>query len=119
MEMYLVTYNKHLESTYALQKQIMNSVVIAIKTISVKPLEIGNMMYFYTKVGEIDVPAYCYKTDYDQAIFEGKTPMFMPIFDEENTGYFGWSDFGECCNIFDVIRAKLLNDDTKGESKGR
>lgn len=100
MEKYSDLYKKHLESLRSLEMSIMDSIVIAIKIISVKPLAIGNMEYFYVNENGTDVPAYKYKNSGDD---------FLPIYDKDNTGEFGWSDFGECCRIFDVIRYTLFN----------
>lgn len=109
MEKYSDLYKKHLESLRSLEMSIMDSIVIAIKTISVKPLEIGNMVYYYVDYNGVEVPAYCYKADYDRSKFAFKDPAeFLPIYDKDNTGEFGWSDFGECCRIFDVIRHTLF-----------
>jgi hypothetical protein len=109
MESYSDIYKKHLESLTALEKSIMDSIVIAIKTISVKPLEIGNMVYYYVNDNGVEVPAYCYKGEYDRTIFEHKEPTFLPIYDIQGFGEYGWQDFSECCRIFDVIRNKLIS----------
>ena len=110
MEKYQDIYTKHLESIAALKKHLMDSIVIAIKTISVKPLEIGNMVYYYVDYNGVEVPAYCYKADYDRSKFAFKDPTgFLPIYDEHGTGVYGWQDFSECCKIFDMIRYTLFN----------
>jgi glyoxylase-like metal-dependent hydrolase (beta-lactamase superfamily II) len=60
-------------------------------------------MVYYTckdENGE-EVPAYCYASDYRNG------EPFLPIYDKNNSGVYGWSDFNECCRIFDVIRNKI------------
>lgn len=72
---------------------------------------IGNMLYGVTKVGDKVVPAYCYRTDYF-ARKNGQTfaDVALPIWDRENTLNFGWSDFTECCRIFDMVVNRLNKD---------
>lgn len=105
MEKFQDVYAKHLESIKALQASIMDSVVIAIKTISVEPLEIGNMLYYYVEHNGKDVPAYMYKSDKIDNTDSG----WLPIYDDQSTYEYGWSDFEECCKIFDMIRHRLIN----------
>jgi hypothetical protein len=109
MESYSDIYKKHLESLTALEKSIMDSIVIAIKTISVEPLKIGNMVYYYVEDNGVEVPAYCYRVEYGRALSEHKEPTFLPIYDFQGFGEYGWQDFSECCRIFDVIRNKLIS----------
>ena len=100
MEKYSDLYKKHLESLWALERSLMDSIVIAIKTISVEPLKIGNMEYFYVNEDGKDVPAYRYKDSGDN---------FKPIYDYQGLCEYGWANFNECCKIFDVIRYTLFN----------
>jgi len=109
MEKYSDLYKRHLENLNSLERSIMDSVVIAIKTISVKPLEIGNMVYYYVEDNGVELPAYCYRCDYDKAILKNEEPVFLPIYDIQGLGEYGWSNFDECCKIFDVIRYTLFN----------
>lgn len=103
MESYLEQYKYMNQRVDEFKKSTLNGVVNIIKWIETKPLSIGNMVYFYcTDENGNEVPAYCYKSDY---IKGGK---FLPIYDENNTGEFGWSDFEECCRIFEVIRKECL-----------
>lgn len=100
---HLEEYERQIKNLNKFKHDIMRSVVTSIKTISVKPLHIGNMVYFYTEHKGEDVPAYCYKSEYEET-----NPTFLPIYDEDNTLEFGWSDFSECCRIFDVIENTLF-----------
>ena len=104
MEKYIDGYNKIMQQAEDYKATIMESIVSHIKTIAVHPVHIGNMVYYYVNHNGKDVPAYCYYNDYKQ----GNT-TFLPIYDSENTGEFGWTDFSECCRIFDVIRDRLTD----------
>ena len=103
MENYLISYQSLLESTKIFKKMIMDNVVMWIKAVHAKPITIGNMVYWITSLDGEDVPAYCYLSDFQ------KGGGFLPIYDEYNTGEFGWSDFSECCRIFDVIYNAIQN----------
>lgn len=99
---YKEEYKERLNLVQYFKENTMDAVVKMIKTISVKPLHIGNHWFFYVKHKGKEVPAYCHQKDYKEGA------KFLPIYDEDNTGKFGWSDFSECCRIFDVIRKHLL-----------
>ena len=98
MENYLISYQSLLESTKIFKKMIMDNVVVWIRAVGGKPIIIGNMVYWAIIMNGEDVPAYCYLSDYKNG------GPFLPIYDENNTGLFGWSDFSECCRIFNEIR---------------
>ena len=102
--MFLNDYEKRVKALENYKKAIINEVVNIIKTISVDPVIIGNMVYFYVQENGKDVPAYCYLRDYDK-----NNPKWLPIYDSNNTGEFGWYEFEQCCRIFDVIRNKVMN----------
>ena len=55
---------------------------------------IGNMVYGIVN----GVPAYCYFRDYAT-----EREGFLPIWDKENSGEYGWSDFNEVAKIYDMI----------------
>jgi hypothetical protein len=97
-------YETALKSVKGTRKMILAVVVMWIKAVYAKPIIIGNMVYWVTTLDGEDVPAYCYLSD-----FPPKDGGFLPIYDENNTGEFGWSDFSECCRIFDVILDKIEN----------
>lgn len=98
MEKYSDIYNKQLESTKAIQRMIMDHIVAVFKVGNLEPLWIGNMVYFFFEINGVEVPVYAYFNDYQTGDFN-----WLPIYDEDNTGEFGWSDFSECCRIFDEI----------------
>lgn len=100
---YKEMYDLSLKHVDDVKRQIMQSVVVAIKTISTKPIRIGNLVFYYVKHDGKDVPAYCYVRDYKE-----NEAKFLPIYDIGNTGEYGWSDFGECCRIFELIIGALL-----------
>lgn len=99
MDKYIEIYERALSHVDDVKGYIMSSIVLAIKSISVKPLELGNGKYFYVEEDGVEVPAY-----WDEYLNNWK-----PIYDRHNTGAFGWSDFSECCRIFEAIRRKLFN----------
>lgn len=102
--MFLSDYEKRVKALENYKQAIINEVVHIIKAISVDPVIIGNMVYFYVRENGKDVPAYCYLSDYNK-----NNPKFLPIYDKDNTCEFGWNNFEECCRIFDVIRNTLMN----------
>lgn len=104
MEKYLEQYQQKMIAVEDFKASTLDSIVTNIKVIAVNPVHIGNMVYYYVNHNGKDVPAYCYYNDYKQ----GNT-TFLPIYDSENTGEFGWTDFSECCRIFDVIRDRLTD----------
>ena len=85
------------------KRSVLNGIVSILKRVEATPLFIGNMAYYICEDenGE-EVPAYCYARDYKN----GKP--FLPIYDKNNNGEYGWADFNACCRIFDVIRNKVL-----------
>ena len=99
MESYLEQYERVKKTENEFKKSVLNDVMSILKS----PLFIGNMVYYICEDenGE-DVPAYCYVRDYRN----GKP--FLPIYDKNNNGEYGWSDFNACCCIFDVIRNRVL-----------
>lgn len=103
METYLEQYERVKKTEDEFKKSVLNSIVSILKCVETKHLFIGNMVYYTCKDenGE-EVPAYCYASDYRNG------EPFLPIYDKNNSGVYGWSDFNECCRIFDVIRNKVL-----------
>ena len=96
-------YSGILKTADEFKANAMGSVVNNIKTIATKPVQIGNHWFYYVNHNGKDVPAYCHMNDYNES-----NPKFLPIYNEDNTGEFGWSDFMECCRIFDLINGRLL-----------
>lgn len=104
MEKYLNQYRVHLGSLESFKEATMSSVVMWIKAVVGSPLVIGNMVYYFVKDKRgMEVPAYCYLRDF------GPNCVFYPIYDADETCEFGWTDFDECCRIFDVIRDTISN----------
>lgn len=101
---YLETYKQHLQRIDDFKKDTLKSVVTAIKTISTKPFLIGNIWIYYVTVDGVDVPAFCFSKAYHKDADEDK---FYPIYDEYGKGEHSWSDFKECCIIFDKIMRRL------------
>ena len=94
---------KKQEETF--KQSVLSQMVAAIKIISVDPYILGNMVYSVcTDEHGNEVPAYCYKNDYLKGSYK-----FLPIYDAENSGEYGWSDFAACCRIFDVIYRNLVH----------
>lgn len=96
-------YNEIIKRVDNFKISTINSVVNNIKTIAAKPIHIGNHWFYYVSHNGKDVPAYCHFRDYNE-----NNSKFLPIYDEDNTGEFGWSDFMECCRIFDLINDRLF-----------
>ena len=87
------------------KNQCLVSVVNLFKTIQMKPIEIGNMVYYICKdESGKEVPAYCYKSDY-----KGNEGDFKPIYDRNETHEFGWICFNDVVRILDVIRERIMN----------
>lgn len=101
MGVYSEMYETALKSVKDTRRMILAVVATWIKAVYSKPIIIGNMVYWVIKINGEDVPAYCQLNDYKTG------GIFWPIYDEDNTGEFGWSDFSECCRIFDVICDKI------------
>jgi hypothetical protein len=99
METYKETYQriKKLERDFI--ESALTGVVNIIKTIFVKPVNIGNMVYYYVEYNGREVPAYCYLSDYRKGEYK-----FEPIYDELGYGEFGWADFEEVARILDLIK---------------
>ena len=103
MESYLEQYERIKKTEDDFKKSVLNSIVSILKRVETKHLFIGNMVYYICEDENGDeVPAYCYERDYRNGC------PFLPIYDKNNSGEYGWSDFNECCRIFDVIRNKVL-----------
>ena len=102
MERYTDTYAAALKNLIEVKHIIMLSVADNLKCIAAKPIHIGNSWYYVVNHNGKDVPGYCPQCDYDPS-----NPKFLPIYDEDNSGEFGWSNFTECCRIFNAIRDKL------------
>lgn len=98
-------YKQNLQKMEDFKRACLGSVSSLFTTIHLKPIEIGNMVYYICKdeYGN-SVPAYCYKSDY-----KGNEDDFKPIYDRDNTGEFGWYDFDQVVRILDVIRDRIMN----------
>lgn len=105
---HLEAYNQQISNLDDFKRNSMNSIVSIIKTIITKPLHIGNHWFYYVEYKGREVPAYCHQRDYKE-----ENPKFLPIYDEDNMGEFGWSDFKECCRIFDLIENKIFGKEIK------
>lgn len=103
MESYLEQYERIKKTEDEFKKSVLNDIVSILKRVETKHLLIGNMVYYICKDenGE-EVPAYCYERDYRNG------EHFLPIYDQNNSGEYGWTDFNACCRIFDVIRNRVL-----------
>lgn len=97
-------YENALKNLNEVKHNIIVGITSNIKCIAAKPIHIGNYWIFVAKYNGKDVPGYCHQRDYDP-----NNPKFLPIYDENNRGRFGWSDFAECCQIFDLISERLKN----------
>ena len=96
METYLESYKRLKRTEQEFKKSVLNGVVNMIECIHVNPIKIGNMEYSVCKNNRGEkVPAYRYLAD--------KDAEFKPIYDEEGMYEFGWTDFEDCCRIFDLI----------------
>jgi len=71
-----------------------------------KKLTIGNMVYGVLG----NMVTYCYLADVGT-----DKEHFYPIWDRDEMGDFGWSDFSECCGIYDVICNTLIKTNSNGE----
>lgn len=89
------------------KEDVEHKVAELLKYHAKKPIVIGNMVYKTIVKGGKDIPAYCYLSDFDPR--SKHQYVFQPIWDKENMGLFGWSNFEECCRIFDVISNRILN----------
>lgn len=110
MTNYLEEYSKAVQTLEAFKKSIMSGVVNLIKTIALKPIEIGNYVYYYIKNddGE-DVPAFLPTFAYD-----GKnTDNFVPIYNDgtkfNGSNAYGVARFEDACEHFDKIRKMFEN----------
>ena len=98
--LYYNNYRAALDNLKDTRKTILSNLVHNIKIVAAKPIAIGNMEYFYITMPDgREVPAYRHLSDKDKD--------FLPIYDEDDTGEYGWSDFSACCRLFDVIYNKL------------
>lgn len=102
MERYTDIYAAALNNFNEVKHNIIVGIASNIKCIAAKPIHIGNHWFYVVNHNGKDVPGYCHQRDYDP-----NNPKFLPIYDEDNSGEFGWSDFTECCRIFNVIRDNL------------
>lgn len=107
MTTYLEEYQQKLKALEDFKNSVENAIVVMFETIDDKPIHIGNMVYYYIWLEDcqVFVPAYCYESDYDEKL---GTENFEPIYDRYGSGTFGWTDFSECCRIFEVIRKHLM-----------
>ena len=92
-------YADALKNLNEVKHNIITSVASNIKCIAAKPIHIGNYWFYVVNYNGEDMPAYCHQKGYNP-----KIPRFLPIY-----GWLGWSDFAECCRIFDLIRERLKN----------
>ena len=105
--MYTEEYLLKVKKLEDFKQECLGSVVTLFTTIQLKPIEIGNMVYYICKdENDMFVPAYCYLCDYT-----GSESDFKPIYDKYQTCDFGWTDFNEVAKILDVIRNKIMRDE--------
>ena len=102
MKKYRGLYEDVLNNFESAKHDIIVNLAHDIKHIASKPIHIGNHWFYVVKENGEDVPAYCH-----QKYYNPNSPKFKPIYDSKNSGEFGWSDFGECCRIFDSIDGRL------------
>ena len=104
----LETYKETYQRIKSIEKQfienMLNDIVTYFKTIVLKPVIMGNIVYFYCEENNKDVPAYCYLTDYNEGRKE-----FKPIYDRNNTMEFGWANIECVISILDALKLKLYN----------
>lgn len=103
MDSYLEQYKRVNQMVDNFKEATLKGIVNIIKCIETKPLHIGNHWFYYVEYKGREVPAYCHQHDYKE-----ENPKFLPIYDEDNMGEFGWSDFEECCRIFDLIKSRIF-----------
>ena len=103
--MYTEEYNRVQQRMEDFKRECLGSVSTLFTTIQLKPIEIGNMVYYICKdeLGNT-VPAYCYKSDY-----KGNEGDFKPIYDRNETHEYGWICFNDVVRILDVIRDRIMN----------
>lgn len=92
-------YANALNNLNEVKHNIIVGIASNIKCIAPKPIHIGNYWFYVVNHNGEDVPAYCHQNDYCP-----NNPKFFPIY-----GRFGWTDFAECCRIFDLISERLKN----------
>jgi len=97
-------YSSTMQKVKELQDNIETKVTeVMIKAeLHLHPKTIGNLDYSVIKEGDKYVPAYRYTRN--------KNGDFVPIYDREHTGEFGWYDFNECCKLFDLILRNITKD---------
>lgn len=72
-------------------------IVNLFKTVWLKPIRMGNRIYYYCDYKGKEVPAYFDELDND----------FRPIYDEDGEKLFGWADIENVVKIFDALRDKF------------
>ena len=92
-------YANALKNLNEVKHNIIVGIASNIKCIAAKPIHIGNHWFYVVNHNGEDVPGYCHQCDYNPT-----KPKFLPIY-----GILGWSDFEECCRIFDLISERLKN----------
>lgn len=92
-------YANALNNLNEVKHNIIVGIASNIKCIAAKPIHIGNHWFYVVNHNGEEVPGYCHQSDYDP-----NNPKFLPIY-----GILGWSDFEECCRIFDLISERLKN----------
>ena len=90
------------------KEECLGSVTTLFTNIQMKPLTIGNMVYYIVEYKGRYVPAYCYLQDYERLVKAGKEVEFLPIYDEDETHEFGWICFNDVVRILDVIRERIM-----------
>lgn len=105
VESYKERYDKIKKQEEQFIDFMFNDIVSFFADVWMKPLTIGNMVYFYTEYNGRYVPAYCYLNDYERGDIS-----WLPIYDENNSGCFGWSNIEEVVRILDVIRDKFYKE---------
>lgn len=102
---HLEEYRKRMADIADFRSRVVSSVASQIRTLCKEPIVIGNMVYYYMTYKGKEVPAYCYLGEYRNG------GSFNPIYDEDDTQEFGWSNFEDCCRIFDMIEKTLFEEE--------
>lgn len=101
---FMTEYKEVRDNVKCYEHATMEKVVKMLRGVG-KPLLLGNTAYWICNdtLGN-SVPAYCERSEY---IKNRNMSLFMPIYDEFKTCEYGWSEFGDCCRIFDAIKKKI------------
>ena len=105
----MTTYKERYEQIKKQEEEfvdvMLNEIVALFTIVWLKPVTIGNMVYYYCEENGKKVPAYCYLSDYERG---AKT--FLPIYDRFNEQEYGWSELEDVARILDKIREKFFKE---------